>query len=392
MARIRSRFYPSLVASGAIAGLIGAAVPATAASYSIETVASGLEHPWGMAFLPDDDRMLVTERPGRLLLIDRRSGEKQEIEGAPEVDARGQGGLLDVLLHPRFTEDPWVYLTWAGRDDRGLTATYVGRGRLDLEAGELIDFEILFVAGPHVDSRAHYGSRLVFDADEHLFVTVGDRNFKNFGPEHPSQNPGNYIGTTLRLNADGSVPSDNPFVGDPNVRDAIFSYGHRNSQGMTIHPETGELWQNEHGENKGDEVNVIVAGGNFGWPLAHYGHRYGTGIPFATTPHEHPDTIPPVHWWPYEAPENFPPSGFVFYFGEAFPEWQGNALMGNLRHQFLGRFTVDGHDLELSERLLDGQGWRIRDVAVAPENGFVYVLVDARDAPMIRLVPNDERS
>ncbi|TVR83581.1 MAG: PQQ-dependent sugar dehydrogenase [Rhodospirillales bacterium] len=393
-AKPRARFAAmlpcmALAVTALLCGPVADAAEAADPIYRVERLVDGFEHPWGMAFLPGQGRMLITERPGRLTLVAYETGTVREVAGVPPVDARGQGGLLDVALHPDFGAEPWVYLTWAGNDDAGLTATYVGRGRLDDEALELADFEVLFVAEPHVDSTAHYGSRIVFDADGRLYVTVGDRQFKNFGPEHHSQDRTTYIGTTLRLEADGSIPPDNPFVDDPDALDGIFSFGHRNSQGMAVHPETGEIWQNEHGEQNGDEVNVIQAGGNYGWPIATYGRRYGTGFKFAPTPPERPDTIQPVFYWDHTHPEGFPPSGFAFYFGDAFPEWRGNALMGNLAHRYLGRFTVDGHDVAFAERLLDGRGWRIRDVAVGPEDGFVYVLIDAADAPLIRLVPAD---
>jgi aldose sugar dehydrogenase len=360
-----------------------------ASGFEIETVAEGFNEPWGMTFLPGNGRMLVTERPGQLNLVDRETGDVAQISGVPDVDARGQGGLLDVAVHPRFEDEPWVYLTWAGRNNEGLTATYVGRGLLDIEGRALTDFEVLHVAGPHVDSTGHYGSRIVFDADNRFYVTVGDRQFKNFGPDHYAQDTSNYIGTTLRFEDDGSIPADNPFVDDPEVQDAIYSYGHRNSQGMAIHPETGELWQNEHGEWNGDEINVIQAGGNYGWPIATYGVDYRTRERFADLPPDNPDTVDPVYFWEVDHPEGFPPSGFAFYDGDAFPEWQGNAFMGNLRHQYLGRFTVEGHEVEMVERLLDGQGWRIRDVAVGPDNGYLYVLIDDSNVPLIRLRPAD---
>ena len=358
-----------------------------APAHEVETLAEVFDHPWGMAFLPGDGRLLVTERPGRLQLVDRESASVQEVSGVPEVDARGQGGLLDVALHPEFEEVPWLYLTWAGRNDEGLTATYLGRALLDLEVPALSDLEVLHVAGPHVDSTAHYGSRIVFDEGNRLYVTVGDRGFKDFGPEHVSQDLTNYLGTTLRLNDDGSIPPDNPFVDDESARDAIYSYGHRNAQGMAIHPETGEVWQNEHGERNGDEVNVIEAGGNYGWPIATYGVDYRTGAEIGVLPPEHPDTIDPVYYWDQGHPEGFPPSGFAFYDGEAFTQWQGDAFMGNLAHRYLGRFTVDGREVEMAERLLDGQGWRIRDVAVGPDNGFLYILIDGSNVPLIRLRP-----
>ena len=357
-------------------------------AFEVETVAEGFNRPWGMTFLPGDGRMLVTERPGALKLVDPQSGEVSEISGVPEVHAQGQGGLLDVTVHPDFENEPWVYLTWAGRDEGG-SATHLGRGLLELEARALTDFEVLFVAGPAVTSNAHYGSRIVFDQDGYLYMTVGDRNNKNWA-NHPSQDLSVYHGKTLRFYADGSIPADNPFVNDPDARDAIYSYGHRNSQGMAVHPKTGELWQNEHGERNGDEINVIQAGGNYGWPIATYGVDYRTGQRFAPTPPEVPETIDPVYWWEADHPEGFPPSGFAFYDGEAFPAWQGHALMGNLAHRYLGLFSIDGHEVEQVGRLLEGRGWRIRDVAVGPEDGFVYVLIDETNVPLVRLRPTGE--
>jgi glucose/arabinose dehydrogenase len=384
-----------LYALGALALTLGIAACGPGANaqpgevdFEVETVAEGFNRPWGMAFLPGDGRMLVTERPGALKLVDPQSGDVSEITGVPDVHAQGQGGLLDVTVHPDFDNEPWVYLTWAGRDEGG-SATHLGRGLLELEARALTDFEVLFVAGPAVTSNAHYGSRIVFDQDGYLYMTVGDRNNKNWD-DHPSQDLTVYHGKTLRFYADGSIPEDNPFVNDPDARDAIYSYGHRNAQGMAVHPETGELWQNEHGESNGDEINVIQAGGNYGWPIATYGVDYRTGQRFAPTPPEVPETIDPVYWWEEDHPEGFPPSGFAFYDGEAFPAWQGHAFMGNLAHRYLGLFSIDGHEVEQVGRLLEGRRWRIRDVAVGPEDGFVYVLIDGTNVPLVRLRPAGE--
>jgi aldose sugar dehydrogenase len=374
------------VAAMALALTLG---PSTAADegFAIDIVVDGLAHPWGLAFLPGDGRLLVTERPGGMRLVDVASGEAEPIAGLPQVDSRGQGGLLDVATHPDFAGNGLIYLSWAGADGQRRTATHVGRARLDLDAMELRDLEVLHVAEPFVNSTGHYGSRIAFDAQNRFYVSTGDRQSKEFGPDHFSQDLSHYLGKILRFNDDGTIPADNPFVGDAAARDAIFTYGHRNPQGMAIHPGTGEVWANEHGENNGDEINVLQAGGNYGWPIATYGVDYRTGQRFAPTPPENPDTVDPVYWWEADHPEGFPPSGFAFYGGDAFPGWQGLAFIGNLRHQYLGVFSIDGHEVEQVGRLLEGRGWRIRDVAEGPEDGHLYLIVDDSSAPLVRLRP-----
>lgn len=379
--------WVTLAATVVTALLLARPVLGQGSGFEVETVAQGLNHPWGMTFIPNDSRLLISERPGRLLLVDRRSGAMTELVGLPEIHARGQGGLLDIALDPLYPDQPWLYMTYSASDPHGRSSTYLARAMLNLEASRLDALTVLHAAEPHVSSNAHYGSRIAIDAERHVYFTVGDRNAKDFGPQHHSQNLGNDLGAILRLHADGTIPADNPFVDQPGARSAIFSYGHRNPQGLAFHPLTGELWSNEHGERLGDEINRIVAGGNFGWPVATYSVGYVTGRPFAATPAERPDTIPPIHHWPATRSEGFPPSGLAFYFGEAFPQWEGNLLMGNLRHQYLGRFVVNGHRIEKAERLLDDRGWRIRDVAVAPDDGYVYVLIDQPNAPLVRLRP-----
>ena len=354
---------------------------------AVETLVEGLAHPWGMAFLPDDG-LLVTEREGRLQLVDRDDASTERVDGVPAVHTAGQGGLLDVTVHP---DESWVYLTYADVNDDGETATHVGRGTFDPDGPELTDFESIFVAEPFVDSTGHYGSRVVF-SDDALYVTTGDRQFKDFGPEHVSQDTTNELGATLRLAPDGSIPADNPFVDDPDVTDAIYSYGHRNAQGMTVHPETGALWQSEHGEEDGDELNIVEGGENYGWPVATYGCEYNTDEPVGDRPPDREDTVDPVYYWECTS-GGFPPAGMTFYDGEAFPDWQGDLFVGNLAGQYLGHFSVEGDDREdvaVEERdpLLSDRGWRIRDVAVAPDTGALYVAVDARDAPLVRLVPD----
>ncbi len=352
--------------------------------FEVEEVAQGLEHPWALAFLPgDESRALVTERPGRLLLLDLDDGTGNEVTGVPNVAAVGQGGLLDVALHPDFANTPWVYLTYSSEGEPGEYATHVGRGRLNSESLELEDFEVLHVATPFTSGNGHFGSRMVFDEHWRLYVTVGDRRNRD-----SAQDLGSHHGKTLRLAEDGSIPSDNPFVADDDAKHAIFSYGHRNSQGMAVHPETTRIWQHEHGEQAGDEINILEAGGNFGWPIATYAREYGSGEPIGDLPPDNPDTVDPIHYWEDDA---FPPSGMAFYFGEAFPDWRGDLFIGGLGdREYLARFTLNGEHVREEERLLEDRGWRIRDVRVNPHDGNIYVLIDDSDAPLIRLVPADE--
>jgi quinoprotein glucose dehydrogenase len=297
-----------------------------------------------------------------------------------------------MCIRDSYPAEPYVYLTWSGADEEGRTATRVGRAALDLEALTLGEVEELFAAGPAFptdESNGHYGSRIAF-ADGYMFVGFGDRQFKNFGPDHIAQDLSSANGAVIRLNLDGTVPDDNPFAATEGAEPAIFSYGHRNIQAMTVHPETGALWVAEHGEAGGDEINIAQAGANYGWPLAGYGVDYRTGEPFSQG---HADvegvTAPIFHWGPGRA-DNFPPSGMAFYDGAAFPEWQGRLLIGNLAHQYLGLFEVSGDTVSEPERLLAGEGWRIRDVAVGPADGFVYAIADGADAPLIRLVPGGD--
>jgi len=362
----------------------------TDGSFGVSAVVSGLDAPWGMAFIPETSQMLVTELPGRLQLIDREAETTTELTGLPDVDAANQGGLLDVALHPDFPDEPWVYLTYAAIDDAGNTATHLGRGRLDPGDPEFSSFERIHVAEPFIDSDAHYGSRVAFGPEGLVYVTTGDRQSKDFGPEHVSQELGNELGAVLRLNPDGSVPATNPFVSDPDAIDSVFSYGHRNPQGLDRHPTTGEMWVSEHGEKGGDEINRLRPGGNYGWPIADEGCNYGTDEPVAPDPQPGDGTVAPAHTWACGV-ARFPPGGMAFYDGDAFPEWQGDLFVGNLAGQYLGRLTVTDSgaepQLEEQEPLLDGNDWRVRDVAVAPDTDHLFVLIDSEDAPVVRLAP-----
>ncbi len=366
-------------------GCIGSSGESSIEGMTVETVATGLQSPWGIDFLPDD-RVLLTERAGAMAVVAPETGDTERVDGVPDVSTAGQGGLLDVSLHPDYPEPAWLYLTYSGTDGAGATATMLGRGRLDPDAATLTGFERLHVVEPFVESDAHYGSRVVFGPDGAMYMTAGDRQFKNFGPEHVAQDPTNELGTTLRLDPDGTIPDDNPFVGDPDVENAIFSYGHRNPQGMTVHPETGDLWQSEHGEEDGDELNVIERGSNYGWPIATYACQYGTDDPVGDRPDEREDLVEPVYYWECGS-GGFPPAGMTFYDGDAFPDWRGDLFVGNLAGRSLGRFAVDGREVTELDPLLAERGWRIRAVEDHPRTGHLYVVIDDEDAPLLRLVP-----
>jgi len=355
-----------------------------ATSYRVDTVLTGLEHPWGMVFLPGANHLaLVTERPGRLNLVDITRGSRTQITGLPQIAAAGQGGLLDVALHPDFEDNRLVYLSYAAAgESRGQFATHVCRGRLNVGGAVLSDVEVILVAEPFVGTQAHFGSRLVFDGQKRLYVTSGDR--KN---RHSAQDLTSLHGKTLRINDDGSIPPDNPFINADGVHPAIYSYGHRNSQGMALHPETGEIWQCEHGESGGDEINILVKGGNFGWPVATYAREYISRRTIGVLPPEHDKTVIPVYYWEADA---FPPSGMAFYKGDAFKNWRGNLFVGGLKERCLARFEIDGRRVVKAERLLEDRGWRIRDVRVNPADGFLYVLVDAENAPLVKIMPGSK--
>ncbi|RFA30419.1 hypothetical protein CAI21_04905 [Alkalilimnicola ehrlichii] len=361
------------IAAGVLGGCV--AVAAENPSYQVELVSEGFEHPWALTFL-NEREALVTERPGRLSRVDVTTGERQTIEGIPEVAVVNQGGLLDVALHPDFEETRWVYLSYAGAGEGGY-ATHVGRGRLD--GNYLEDFEVIHVATPFTGGGQHFGSRLVFDAEGYLFVTVGDR-----GDRDRSQQLGNHQGTTLRLHEDGRIPADNPFVDREDAKPAIYSYGHRNAQGMTLHPETGVLWQHEHGPRGGDEVNLPRAGENYGWPVTSYGREYSDGSPIGPDPHERDDMVAPVYHWH----DSYAPSGMTFYTGDAFPEWRNDLFIGSLARRHLTRLSVDGEAITGEETLLADRRWRIRDVRTGPD-GYLYLLVDSNDAPLVRLRPTE---
>jgi glucose/arabinose dehydrogenase len=341
------------------------------ATFELVTVARGLDHPWGMAFLPDGD-VLVTERPGRLRLVRDRALDPEPIAGVPPVYASGQGGLLDIALDPAFASNRMIYLSYAA-DGNGGNSTRVARATLG--DGRLEDLTEIFVALPLVRSSKHFGSRLAFDPQGHLFITVGER-----GQGDRSQDLGDHNGSVIRLHPDGSVPEDNPLAGVAGARPEIFSYGHRNPQGLAIHPETGVPWLHEHGARGGDEVNVVRPGVNYGWPVITHGIDY-SGSPIGEGTHKEGMAQPIYYWAPSIAP-----SGMAFYDGAAFPEWQGDLFVGALRSELLARLELDGEQVVAEERLLEGAVGRIRDVRVGPD-GYLDLLTDESEGALYRLKP-----
>ena len=337
------------------------------------TVASGLEHPWGMAFLPDG-RALVTERPGRLRIVTLDGTVGPALGGVPAVDAVGQGGLLDVALDPDFAANRLVYLSYAEPRNGG-NGTAVARGRL--EDGRLADVQVIFRQQPTVTGGHHFGSRLVFARDDRLFVTLGERNSERAR----AQSLDTHLGKVVRIERDGRVPADNPFVGRPGALPEIWSYGHRNLQGAALHPGTGELWTIEHGPKGGDELNRTRPGLNFGWPKVSYGVEY-SGAKISDSPTA-PGIEPPVHYWV----PSIATSGLTFCTGDRFPQWQGNAFVGGLKSEAVSRLEFDGdrvvHEEVLLREVVDD---RVRDVEQGPD-GFIYLLTDEAEGRLLRMEP-----
>jgi glucose/arabinose dehydrogenase len=338
----------------------------------VQTIAKGLEHPWSLAFLPDK-RMLVTERPGRLRLVEPDGRVSEPLTGVPQVYASGQGGLLDVALSPTFDKDRLVYLSFAESGEGG-AGTAVARGRLGERALE--NTQVIWRQQPKVGGSNHWGSRFVFRADGTLFVTLGER----FNHSDKAQDLSGTLGKIVRINPDGSAPPDNPFVNRPGVRPEIWSYGHRNVQAAVLSPETGQLWTVEHGARGGDELNHPEAGKNYGWPVISYGTHYSflkIGEGTAKQGMEQP-----VYYWdPVIAP-----SGMVVYTGDLFVGWKNNFLIGSLTPGLLVRLVMKDGKVVQEERYLGDLRERIRDVRQAPD-GSLYLLTDARNGQILRITP-----
>jgi len=356
------------LASFALSVLALCLLPAQAAAQLVSTqehalnvvnVTEGLEFPWGLAFLPDG-RMLVTERVGRLRIVEASGALREHpVRGVPGVDATDQGGLLDIALHPRFRDNRLLYLSYSALGEGG-RGTEVLRARLG--DGALENVEVIFRLEPKSPPAAHYGSRLAFDADGFLYITLGDRK-----AAARAQSLDDHAGKIIRLHDDGRAPADNPF-GNP-AKHGIFTLGHRNVQGAARHPVSGRIWIVEHGEDENDRLIVLANGGNYGWP---HGRPTAAGV------------APSVHAWT----PTIAPSGLTFYSGEKFPKWKGDAFLGSLKDRMLVRLKLEGDRVVGEEHLLKGMLGRIRDVRTGPD-GFLYLLVDDRNGKLVRLEPAD---
>ncbi|MGH8641311.1 MAG: PQQ-dependent sugar dehydrogenase [Burkholderiales bacterium] len=341
-------------------------------TFRIVKIVEGLEHPWALAFLPDGT-MLITERPGRLRVVHDGKLLPQPVTGLPQVAAVGQGGLLDVAAHPRFSENGLVYLAYSARGDGGV-GTEVARGRL--AGNRLEDVKVIFRQLPKSGGGRHFGSRLVFDREGYLYITLGDR-----GEMERAQRPDDHAGSVIRLHDDGRVPADNPFTGKPGWKPEKYTLGNRNMQGAALHPQTGRLWTHEHGPQGGDEVNVMRAGANYGWPVITYGVNYGLGTRIGEGSRK-AGMEQPLHYWV----PSIAPSGMAFYTGDKFPRWRGDLFVGALRDELLVRLKLDGEKVVQEERLLKGALGRIRDVRSGPD-GFLYLLNDEPRGVLARLEP-----
>lgn len=353
--------------------------------YRIVTVAEGLVNPWSIAFLPNGD-MLVTERPGRLRIVRHGQLLPTPVAGLPPVLARGQGGLMDVVLHPNFSSNRLLYISYSKPYATGDGAT-TAIIRARFEGDRLHDVDEIFVMNsvPEFRTRGHYGSRMAFDAQGFLFFTLGERQAPSTGDlaAHPAQDRSNHHGTINRIHDDGRIPEDNPFVGQSGIEPSIYSYGHRNPQGLAIHPLTGDIWATEHGPQGGDELNLVKAGLNYGWPIIGYGVNYGSG----STIHEgtlREGIEPPVHFWI----PSIAASGLMVYTGDRFPAWKGNVFAGGMGGEQLARLTMSGQVVTNEETLVQRIG-RIRDVRQGPD-GFIYLAVESRTGEptaIVRLEP-----
>ena len=340
---------------------------------TVERVTDGLNKPWSLTFLTDDE-WLVTERGGQLRRIVDGVLQPQAIVGTPEVDAKGQGGLLDVVPDPDYAQNGWIYLSFAASDQKlfSRSGTEVVRGRI--ENNQWVDEQKLFVAKPKQRGGRHFGSRLAFDNDGYLYISLGDR-----GERDTSQDGQTHAGSVIRLHANGDVPESNPFVGNKDVLNEIYSLGHRNIQGMTYDPQTDTLWTHEHGPQGGDELNSVEAGKNYGWPIITHGVNYGLGTKIGEGSAKEGYEQPATFWDPSIAP-----SGLALVTSDKYPEWNGNLLVGALKFQLLARLSLEDNVVKDEERLIEGKFGRIRDIRQGPD-GYLYFLTDATNGGLYRI-------
>ncbi len=338
--------------------------------YDVVTVVDGLTIPWGMAFLPDGS-MLISEQEGKLIHF--KDGKKNFVDYIPKLFYKNQGGLLDIELHPKYTQNGWIYFTYSGNTENDGNGGNTIVMRAKLENNKLVHQEVLYKATPNTTSGNHFGSRLEFDNDGYLYFSIGDRHKRDENPQDITKDGGK----VYRIHDDGKIPTDNPFYNEPNAKKAIYSYGHRNPQGMTKHPVTGKIWTHEHGPKGGDEINIIEAGKNYGWPKITYGINYGgTKITDDTSL---PGMEQPLHYWV----PSIAPSGMAFVTSDKYPAWKGNLLVGSLKFKYLDNCTLEGNKVVKEEKLLENLG-RIRNVRQAPD-GFIYVAVE--NLGIVKIVP-----
>ncbi len=341
-----------------------------------------LYHPWSIAFLPDG-RWLITERRGTLRIVENGKLTEKPVAGLPAIVEHGQGGLLDIALHPKYAENGWIYWTYnAGTP--GQYGTELARGKLGGSRDEprMTDVQVLFRMNPKYPANYHFGSRIVFDRAGYLYVTFGDRgDGTDKGYQQNAQRLDTHAGKSIRLYDDGRVPADNPFVKTPGAKPEIFTLGNRNMQGAALHPETGKVWAHEHGPQGGDEINILTSGTNYGWPVITYGANYGSGSKIGEGTAKEGMAQPLLHWTPSIAP-----SGMMFYSGKKFDKWKGNLFVGALAGQMVVRITLDGEKISAQERLFENKLGRIRDVREGPD-GLIYLLTDSPMGELIRLEP-----
>ncbi|MCD6679940.1 MAG: PQQ-dependent sugar dehydrogenase [Burkholderiaceae bacterium] len=379
---LRTLSRGALVGAGAAAGWTGsvssarAQAPGASPAPRVVRVASGLEHPWSLAFLPDG-RMLVTERPGRLRVVSLQGRLSKPLDGVPKVFARGQGGLLDVVLAPDFGVSQALFLSYAEPVDGGARTAVARAEFVDGPTPALRNATRIWAQKDASTGGNHFGSRIVFAGDGTMFITMGDR----YTHRDRVQQLDNHYGKIVRVRPDGSVPDDNPFVGREGALPDIYAYGFRNVQGAALNPATGGLWIDEHGPQGGDEVNIVRAGGNYGWPVITYGKEYVTGFTIGEGT-ERSDVTPPVWQWT----PSIAPSGLAFYTGHRFPQWRGDAFVGSLKFRLLSRLIIADNRVVQEERLLQDLQQRVRDVR-ASRDGLLYLLTDEDDGSVLRLEP-----